>query len=338
MRTPKRAHVITVLPKVRSVNGQARSEADGQGIIEHMASLPEQHALPLDHGQPPLFVFGEHDDLRTVPPRRTALAAHGITASSMCWPTLAGAMPGDWRLVAPDLRGRGAARELAGELHGLRDHAEDLCRAAERLDPEGTGDLVLVGHSMGAYVALLAASARPELFSRLVMVDGGVPLPLPKGVDPDELLAATLGPALERLSRTYADVEAYIALFREHPALGPHWNDAVEGYVRYDALQTPEGVRSRAVEEAVRVDGRDLLLMGQELDAALRGLRVTTHLLCAPLGMFGAAPGLLPADLVKAYDEELDQLTTETVPGVNHYTILFEESAAARIAEVITSK
>ncbi len=308
-----------------------------QGIIGPMAFAAEQHALPVEHDQPPLFVFGEDADLSSVTPRRTVLAAHGITASSMSWPTLASALPGDWRLVAPDLRGRGAARDLAPGLSGLRDHADDLCHAAERLDPHGTGDLVLVGHSMGAYVALLAASARPDLFRRLVLVDGGVPLPLPDGVDPDELLAATLGPALERLSRTFTDVEEYVALFRGHPALGPHWNDAVEAYVRYDALETPEGVRSRAVEEAVRVDGRDLLVTGRELDAALRGLQVSTHLLCAPLGMFGAAPGLLPADVVQAYADELDHLTAETVPGVNHYTLLFDESAVARLAEVLTS-
>ena len=102
-----------------------------------------------------------------------------------------------------------------------------------------TGELVLAGHSMGAYVALLAVDARPDLFARLVIVDGGVPLPVPEGVDPDEILAATLGPALERLRQTYADVDDYIAFFRQHPALGPHWSHTVEAYVRYDALERP---------------------------------------------------------------------------------------------------
>ena len=71
-----------------------------------------------------------------------------------------------------------------------------------------------------------------------MLVDGGVPLPVPEGVDPDEVLQATLGPALERLSQTYADVDDYVAFFRQHPALGPYWDDTIEGYVRYDALET----------------------------------------------------------------------------------------------------
>jgi pimeloyl-ACP methyl ester carboxylesterase len=284
-------------------------------------------------GELPLFIFGARD---APEPRRTVLAAHGITASSRSWPAVAGALPRSWRLVAPDLRGRGAARDLPGPT-GLRRHAEDLCRAAEQLDPGGTGELVLAGHSMGAYAALFAVDSRPDLFRRLVLVDGGVPLPLPHGADPDDVLAASLGPALERLSRTYASAEEYVDFFRQHPALGPHWNDTVEAYVRYDALETPAGVRSRAVEELVRTDGRDLLVLQDEIDAALRRLQVPTHLLCAPLGMFGEAPGLLPADAVSAYDEQLDQLTTETLAGVNHYTILFDPSAAARVAEVIAA-
>lgn len=296
-----------------------------------MTTGPRERLLSVEGGDLPALVLG---DPATTSPAHTVLAAHGITASAMSWPAVAGALPDGWALVAPDLRGRGAARDLPGPT-GLRRHAEDLCRAAEQLDPSGEG-IVLAGHSMGAYVALLAVDARPDLFRRLVMIDGGVPLSLPEGMGPDEVLAATLGPALERLSRTYANVEEYIGFFRQHPALGPYWSDAVDAYVRYDAMETTAGVRSRAVEEAVRTDGRDLLVLHDDIDAALRGLKVPAHLLCAPRGMFDQPPGLLPAAVVGAYDAQVDLLTVETVPDVNHYTILFDEAAAARVAQVLT--
>jgi lipase len=282
----------------------------------------------VEGGDLPALVVGE-----AAGPDQTALAAHGITASSMSWPGVGDALPDGWSLVAPDLRGRGASRDLPGPT-GLRRHVQDLCRVAEQLDPYGHG-IVLVGHSMGAYVALLAVHERPDLFRRLVMVDGGVPLPLPEGADPDDVLAATLGPALARLSQTYAGIAEYVDVFRHHPALAPHWSHAVEAYARYDVLVTPEGVRSRAVEDAVRTDGRDLLTLGEDLDAALRGLTVPAHLLTAPLGMFGEAPGLLPAAAVRAYAEQVDLLSVETIPDVNHYTILFDPAAAARVAAVI---
>jgi len=53
--------------------------------------------------------------------------------------------------------------------------------------------------------------------------------------------------------------------------------------------------------------------------------------------MFGQAPGLLPAAAVQEYAEQVDRLTVETVPDVNHYTILFDPTSAARVAEVIVN-
>src|SRR6478609_8095911 len=84
---------------------------------------------------------------------RTVLAVHGITASAMAWPAVAAALPDDWSLVALDLRGRGASREMPGPF-GMAAHADDVVTAAAALG----GELVLVGHSMGAYVSVLAAA------------------------------------------------------------------------------------------------------------------------------------------------------------------------------------
>jgi lipase len=283
-------------------------------------------SAPVTGGNLQLYAWGDGPS--------TVLAVHGITASAYSWPGVADALPDTWRLVAPDLRGRGFSRDLPGP-SGLVRHAADVCTVAEGLD--AGGDLVLAGHSMGAYVAVLAARSRPDLFRRLVIVDGGIPLPVPADADPDEVLAATLGPALERLRQTFADDEAYVDFFRAHPALGPHWSPLIEDYVRHDVLETDEGVRSRCREELIRQDGRDLLLCAAEIDTALRGLTLPTHLLTAPLGMLGQSPGLLPTEAVQTYDEQVDVLTTEVVPEVNHYTILFDPAATKQVAEAITA-
>ena len=286
---------------------------------------PVRSAVAVEGGDLQVFTWGEGP--------HTVLAVHGITASAYAWPAVAAALPEGWRLVAPDLRGRGLSRDLPGPC-GLLRHAADVCLVAEGLRRGGDG-LVLAGHSMGAYVAVQAACSRPDLFDRLVIVDGGVPLPVPEGADPDAVLEATLGPALARLGQTYADADAYVDFFRQHPALGPHWSDTVEGYVRHDVLDVDEGVRSRAREPLVRDDGRDLLVSGRAIDAALRALPMPSHLLSAPGGMFGDPPGLLPADAVRRYADEVDVLTAEEVPDVNHYTILFEDRAASRVAAAI---
>ncbi|MXG88964.1 alpha/beta fold hydrolase [Nocardioides flavescens] len=264
---------------------------------------------------------------------RLALAVHGITATSRAWGEVAAALPREWTLVAPDLRGRGHSRDLPAST-GLHSHVDDLTGLAEQLVAEAGGPISLVGHSMGAFVAVHLAHARPDLFTRVVLVDGGVALPVPEGADPDEVLAATLGPALERLSRSYANADDYLEVFRHHPAFAGLWNPAIEGYVRYDTVEVDGRIRSRAQEESVRADGRDLLVSGSSFEPEVRATALPVRILAAPYGMFGEAPGLLPAAGLAAYDDA-DHVEVETVPGANHYTILFEPAAAARVAAAI---
>ena len=257
---------------------------------------------------------------------RVVLAAHGITSTAMAWPAVAADLPDDWSMVAVDLRGRGHSRDLPGP-YGLRTHAADLCAVAEAIGQP----VVLAGHSMGAFVAVHAAHDRPELFSHVVLVDGGVALPFPDGADPDEVLDRTLGPAIDRLGRTYPSVDAYVEVFRQHPAMAPTWDETMEAYARYDTLETADGVRPRAREDAVRADGRDLLVSGSEYEPEVRATRLPVQILAAPYGMFGQPGGLLPVDRLAAYDD-VDHVAVETVPGVNHYTILFAPHATAVVA------
>ena len=199
---------------------------------------------------------------------RPALAVHGITANAMCWQAVARALPADWTLHAVDLRGRGHSTSLPGPF-GFDAHADDLRQVATALRLTHP---VLIGHSLGAYLALLAADAHPDSFGPLILVDGGLPLPVPAGADIDALLAATLGPALQRLSETYATPEAYVDFWRGHPAL-TDWTSDVEDYVRYDLTGQPGALRSRANPEAVRADGGELLRAGDRICAALRRRR-----------------------------------------------------------------
>jgi len=262
---------------------------------------------------------------------RVAVALHGITASAMAWAAVSRHLPSGWSLLAPDLRGRGESAGLPGPF-GLRRHAADVCRLVADLD---AGPVVLAGHSMGAYVAVLAAAAEPELFSRVVLVDGGLSAPLPEGVDPDEVLAATLGPALARLRQTFPSEQAYLDFFRAHPALTEAWNDDIEAYVRYDLTGPAGAMRSRASEAAVREDGRDLLTSTDSVGAALRALPMPTLLLTAPRGMFGQPPGFLPEPLVTHWRQQVPRLHVELVEDTNHYTITLAPHGAATVASRI---
>jgi len=273
----------------------------------------------------PVLTFGDGPKL--------VVALHGITASAMEWPPVARRLSAEWTLVAPDLRGRGAAAGLAGP-YGLRRHVADVCATVRSRHAESGA--VLVGHSMGAYIALLAAAAEPGLFRQLVLVDGGLPFPPPpEGVSVDDVLKATLGPAIERLSTTFESEQDYLDFFRAHPALTADWNDDIAAYVRYDLTGEPGRMRSRVVGDAVREDGRDLLVLAKDYLAAWDALEVPTVLLRAPLGMFGQAPGLLAAEAVEEAARRRPDITIETVAEANHYTIVLADRFAARITRHI---
>jgi pimeloyl-ACP methyl ester carboxylesterase len=262
---------------------------------------------------------------------RTVLAAHGLTASAMSFRTVARHLPADWSLVALDLRGRGGSADLPGP-YGMTAHAADIAAAAEHLG----APLVLTGQSMGAYAALRAAANRPELFTRLVLIDGGLPLAVPEGADPDQVLEVTVGPAVTRLRQTYPNLETYLDVFRAHPALVADWNDDLTEYVRYDATGEPGAIRSRVDGEAVRADGRDLLVNAASFGDDLLSLTVPTVLLHAPRGMFGAEPGLLPQPVVDHWAARAPALRAELVEGTNHYTILMTDRAGELIAARLT--
>ncbi|NUP83953.1 MAG: alpha/beta hydrolase [Nonomuraea sp.] len=262
---------------------------------------------------------------------RTIIAVHGITASLMAWGAVGRRLPEEWSLVAMDLRGRGHSASLPGP-YGLPTHADDVLRVADHV---GAGpDAVLAGHSMGAYVAVLAGARRA--FERVVLVDGGLPLPLPEGVDPDAAMEATLGPALARLRRTFASPEAYVEFFKAHPAFAGHWNDDVEAYVRYD-LTGPEGeLRSRAAGEAVMEDGRWMRTQSAAIGDALASIEAPVRLLRAPRGLLDQDVGMLPDEVAVPWAARVPGLRDEVVPGCNHYTILFDDAPVATVLARLT--
>ncbi|MBV8348395.1 MAG: alpha/beta hydrolase, partial [Mycolicibacterium sp.] len=184
--------------------------------------------------------------------RRVAVGVHGITASAMSWQAVARQMPPDWTLAAPDLRGRGHSAHLPGP-YGLERHAADVTAVLRYFG----GRPVLAGQSMGGFVALLAYDAHPNLVRRLVLVDGGLPLLFPDGIDPEAAIETSLAPALARLQQTFSDVEAYPDFWRPHPALADDWSGDLQAYFRYDLTGEPGGLRSRVVQDAVRTDNRD---------------------------------------------------------------------------------
>lgn len=245
------------------------------------------------------------------------LAIHGITANHLAWGMVAPLVPGSF--VAPDLRGRGGSGALPGP-YGMAAHAAD-CVAV--LDALGVEQAVVVGHSMGGFVASVLAHRYPGRVARLVLVDGGAPLALPGGVD----VETALGPAVARLAMRFASHAEYRGFWRRHPAFAA-WNTAIEAYVDYDVAGTGPALRSRVNGDAVRTDFVDLH-KGAEPLAAYEALPSDTVFLRAERGLFDEPRGLYP-------DPAAIGLAVTTVPGTNHYSILLGEDGARAVAAALS--
>jgi lipase len=260
------------------------------------------------------------------------LAVHGITSSHMVWRTVARELTGATGvcLLAPDLRGRGHNAALPGP-YGMAASVDDLLAV---LDHAGVERAVLAGHSMGAYVLARLAAQHPERAAALVLVDGGLSIPIPPGQDPHQLLAHVLEQSIARLKMTFESVDEYVGLWREHPALIHQWNDDVDAYARYDVAGEPGAMRCVVSEAAVAADCADLVL-DETTRTAVDRVRAPLYLARAPRGLFDDDP-LLPGPLVDAFVAAHPDARIEDIAGVNHYTLAFGAgSGPRRVAAVI---
>jgi sigma-B regulation protein RsbQ len=96
--------------------------------------------------------------------------AHGFGCDQQLWRFVAPAFEPDFRVVTFDYVGAGASDRNAYDpvrYATLGGYAEDVLEICRALDLE---NVVLVGHSVSATVAMLASVAEPERFSELVLV------------------------------------------------------------------------------------------------------------------------------------------------------------------------
>ncbi|WP_035848945.1 alpha/beta fold hydrolase [Kitasatospora azatica] len=257
----------------------------------------------------------------------TVLALHGITANALAWGAVARELAGRVTLVAPDLRGRAGSAAVAGP-YGLARHAADAALVLGEL-AAGHGPVAVAGHSMGAWVTTLLALRRPELVRQVLLVDGAVSFPLPADAAADQALAAVLGPALARLSMTFADRAGYAAFWRAHPAWPSLDQDAMAPYLERDLTGTEPQLRSACVREAVETDGAQVLF-DPEAAAAVHALRCPAELLWAERGLLDQPQGLYDRSRLAGLD-----LTNSQVPGTNHYSVLMGAPGAAVVAQRI---
>lgn len=250
-------------------------------------------------------------------PGPAVVGVHGLTSNHTVWYPVADLLAGRRRLVAYDLRGRGdSAKPATG--YSLDIHAADLRGLLDRL---GLERAVLMGHSLGAHIAVRFAVLHPARVDRLVLFDGGL--------DVRAEVLDSLGPALARLGIEFPSLEAFLAMLQGLPMFQGRWNDDLVRHYTYDVEPTPNGgVRSKVARHAIEEEVANL---------ARARLWVWHHRIQAPTLLFRAPDGLLRPDDCLMTQEEAEAMAHAiprcrlvVVPETNHYTVLLGRPALVR--------
>lgn len=140
----------------------------------------------------------------------TVLLAHGFGCDQNLWRLVAPALAARFRVVLFDHTGAGRSdltERSEQRYSSLRGYADDILDICRELDLR---DVVLVGHSVSAMIAVLAANQEPTRFAKLVLLT-----PSPRYVDDGDYRGgfsrADIDELLESLESNYLGWSATMA-------------------------------------------------------------------------------------------------------------------------------
>jgi pimeloyl-ACP methyl ester carboxylesterase len=158
--------------------------------------------------------------------RNVVLCVHGLARTGRDFDELARALCGQFRVVCPDVAGRGDSDRLPDpKLYAVPQYAADMVTLIARLDVEAVS---WVGTSMGALIGMALAAQKGAPIARLVLNDAG-PVIARASL---ERIGSYLGktPAFASLEKAEEYVRAISAPF------GPHsdaqWRFLTDTWVR----------------------------------------------------------------------------------------------------------
>jgi lipase len=259
------------------------------------------------------------------------VALHGLTASYVNFIGIAERLAGRRPLFAVDLRGRGDSDKPEGP-YGMAQHARDVAEAMRAL---GLAASVIVGHSMGAFVATALAAQEPKLVAGLILIDGGYAPAITAAPTAQPGLDAALALRINQLRQSYPSRQEYRQFWRTKPHFpATEWGPWIEAFLDYELGGEPPNLRPKASEAAVRAD----LMEGfqkEQIVERLQAIRVPVLMFHAPTGFVSSQPPLYTQAMVEEMRSYLPAMEDELIPDATHYTIVLGNPGATRIADRI---
>lgn len=187
-----------------------------------LSILPEQQTITVAGCDINLLVWGR-------PGQPGIVLVHGGAAHAHWWAPIA-PLIGDYRVVALDLSGHGDSGHRSEYRVDL--WAEEVLAAAAAIGAAGAP--VVVGHSMGGFVAVVTAVLGGDGVAGTIVLDS------PMVEDDPEVEAARIGAAFGA-PKTYATLDEAVARFRTVPGQDHYDPFILDHVARRSLKETPEG-------------------------------------------------------------------------------------------------
>ena len=253
--------------------------------------------------------------------RPPLLMLHGLTRNSRDFENLASRYAGDWRVTAPDFRGRGLSQHDPVSARYLPPtYAVDVLQLLDQL---GVDQAVFIGTSRGGLVTMAVAAVQPQRIAGAVLNDVGPELDS-SGIDRigtyvgKPVLFRDWQDAAEQLQARSGDV---------HPAYGPaEWMR----FARRVCRETERGVEfdyDMGIADPFTSGDTGVVADAWPFYRALAGRPV--------LVLKGEHSDLLPDAVARRMAREIPDVEVVTVPNVGHAPDLDEPEAAAAIDRLL---
>jgi len=244
---------------------------------------------------------------------KSVLGIHGLTANCRCWDVIAQSIIPEVKFLAMDLRGRGRS-DRPSKGYSVQNHCRDIKALIENLNLER---VAIMGHSLGALIALAFAAWYPDFVDRILLIDGAGAL----SKEQMDKVMEGIKPALDRLGKIYPSFDAYLNQIKKAPFLQP-WPAAMDAYYQYEIEQVKGGVRSNIKPEHIIEEIENL----KKINASKFYTKINCPVLIirATDGMLSSDDILLPQESLSRMLKEIPNATSVDLVGTNHYSIVFQ--------------
>jgi pimeloyl-ACP methyl ester carboxylesterase len=256
--------------------------------------------------------------------RRVVICVHGLTRNGRDFDFLAEALSRRFRVVCPDIAGRGKSDWLRSEHdYSYVQYMSDLTALMDRVSAGGETTIHWVGTSMGALVGILLAALPQTPIRKLVVNDAGSRVPKAAL----QRLARYVGK--EQCFESFDELEAHLR--RVSAPFGPLSDKEWRHLALHSAAERDDGTWGMRYDPAI----------GLPFDGPLQDIDLSSQwdaITCPTLVLRGVESDLLLKETAVAMTQRGPKATLVEFDGVGHAPMLMREDQVCVVRDFLETR